>query len=350
MPTLLAFYIHHLDPFAIRFSETFGVRWYGIAYVAGFVAAYFLLRWFIRIGACDLKQSQVADFITICAIFGVMLGGRLGYMLLYRYDEFIAHPLTVFDIMGGGMASHGGIAGLVIATWFYARYTKLSWTGLGDNLVTVAPVGLFFGRIANFINGELYGRITNSRLAMKFPDELTELIPSGDGGTIWRFPTDQLHSLAERASDIAPGLVAKIDAASAQALANGYEAHYAVVDIIQKTSQENPAFREMLGTILNPRHPSQLYEALVEGLLLFVVMLAVRLRWKKAWHGILTGLFFILYAVGRISVENFREPDAERILGITRGQFYSLFMIAVGIAFLAYAVVTGRRAAKERSE
>ena len=179
MQTLLATYVHHLDPFAIRFTETFGIRWYGLAYVAGFLAAFFLLRWFVRLGACELKESQVGDFVTLCAIVGTMLGGRLGYMLLYNFDEFVAHPLSFFNFLGGGMSSHGGIAGIMAVAWIYAWRTKKSWAGLGDNLVTVAPVGVLCGRIANFINGELYGRATDSKFAMKFPDELSELAPSG---------------------------------------------------------------------------------------------------------------------------------------------------------------------------
>lgn len=343
MHSLLAVYVHHLDPFAIRFTESFGVRWYGLAYVAGFVVAFLMIRCFVRLGACELKQSQVADFITICAVLGTMVGGRLGYMLLYRFDEFVHNPISFFDILNGGMASHGGMAGLAIVAWFYARHTKTSWAGLGDNLVTVAPAGVFFGRLANFVNGELYGRVTQSRWAMKFPDELTELVPTPAGGLDWKYSIDQLRELASRAKDVAPDLLGKMDSLMKTAVENGYDAHFAVVRLVQDTSQDNPAFRALLGDILSPRHPSQLYEALVEGLLLFAIMLCLRLRWKNAYHGILTGIFFILYAIGRISVENFREPDAERILGITRGQFYSLFMIIVGGAFLAYGLIRKRR-------
>ncbi len=341
MHPLLAAYVHHLDPFAIRFTETFGIRWYGLAYVAGFVAAFFLIRWFVRIGASELKESQVGDFITLCAVLGTMVGGRLGYMLLYNFDELVANPLSFFDILGGGMSSHGGMAGITLVAWFYARYTKTSWAGHGDNLVTVAPVGLFFGRLANFVNGELYGRPTDSPLAMKFPDELNELERTANG-IEWKFPVSQLRELAANAGETAPGLLAKIDAAAAKALASGYDAHFAVVELVQETARENPAFRAVLGGILTPRHPSQLYEAFVEGLLLFAIMLAIRLKWRNAWHGFLTGIFFILYAVGRIAVENFREPDSSLVLGMTKGQFYSIFLFGAGAAFIAYAIVRKR--------
>lgn len=342
MSALLATYVHHLDPFAIQFTETFGIRWYGLAYVAGFVCAFLLIRWFVRIGASELKESQVADFVTILAVFGVMLGGRLGYMLLYNFDELVSNPRSFFDVLGGGMSSHGGIAGMTIAAWFYARYTKTSWAGLGDNLVTVAPVGVFFGRLANFVNGELYGRRTESALAMKFPDELHEVV-STPSGLAWMFPTAQLKELADKAGDAAPGLAEKVDSAISLALASGHDAHRAVVELIQEASLQSPAFRAMLGDILTPRHPSQLYEALVEGLLLFGILLAIRVRWKNLYHGVLTGLFFVLYAVGRIAVENFREPDSGHIGSLTKGQFYSTFMLVVGVAFLVYGFTRKRR-------
>lgn len=339
---MLATYVHHLDPFAIQFTETFGIRWYGLAYVTGFLAAFLLIRWFVKIGASELKESQVADFVTILSVFGVMLGGRLGYMLLYNFEELLSNPASFFDVMGGGMSSHGGIAGMTIVAWIYAKKTKVSWLGLGDNLVTVSPVGVFFGRIANFVNGELFGRKTDGPIAMKFPEELSEVVAAPNGFD-WMFPTSQLRDLAERAGETSPGLLGKVDAAISTAMTNGYDAHRAVVGLIQDASAENPAFRSMLGEILTPRHPSQLYEAVVEGLLIFLIMLAVRLKWKNLYHGVLTGLFFILYAIGRITVENYREPDSGHIAGLTKGQFYSTFMIVMGIAFLVYAFTRKRR-------
>lgn len=341
MHTFLATYVHHLDPIAIPVSGDFGIRWYGLAYVAGFMAAFFLMRWFVRIGASELKESQVGDFITVCAVFGTMVGGRLGYMLLYNFDELAANPLSFFDVLGGGMSSHGGMAGITITAWFYARYTKTSWAGHGDNLVTVAPVGVFFGRLANFVNGELYGRPTDSRFAMKFPEELNDLTKTA-GGLEWKFPTGQLRELAAKAGDAAPGLAAKVEAASVDAIAAGNDPHFAVVELIQAASRQSTAFRELLGGILTPRYPSQLFEAAVEGLILFLIMLAIRLKWKNAWHGTLTGTFFLLYAIGRILVENYREPDSGMIAGMTKGQFYSIFLIVAGVGFLAYGFLTKR--------
>lgn len=333
---ILATWVHSLDPFAIQFTETFGIRWYGLAYVGGFVAAYFVIRWFVRLGASELRENQVADFITICAI-GTMVGGRLGFMLLYNFGEFVANPTSFFDLLGGGMSSHGGIAGICLASWFYARYQKISWLGLGDNLVIVSTLGVFFGRIANFINGELYGRITSAPVAMKFPGELHEFTRDSNGFR-WLFPTDQLRSVAGEAEEVAPELLSQFDSVAGEAADRGFNPHGPVADLLIETSRENEGFRALLGEILHSRHPSQLYEAAVEGLIPCLALLAVRLRWKNLYHGILTGIFFLVYALGRITVENYREPDAAHILGMTRGQFYSLFMILVGIAFLVYAV------------
>ena len=304
--TLAAHWVHDLSPFLIRFSESFGIRWYGLSYVLGFLAAYLLMRWLVRKGCCELSEDQVADFITFGALLGVMLGGRLGYMLFYNFDEFIHKPWIFVQFLQGGMASHGGILGLVIFAWFYARRTKLSWAGLGDNLVVVCPVGVFFGRLANFINGELYGRTTEAGIGVIFPRAVSEL------------PLVQIRDILDRF-------------------------HAASIEHLVELSRQSPEIQAYIAQVVAPRHPSQLYEALIEGLLLFAILLVVRLKWKNLYHGILTGLFFILYAIGRISVETLREPDAEQIMGITRGQFYSVFMILIGVGFIAWGLKTKRR-------
>jgi len=342
MPAFLAVYIHNINPYVVHFYGRFGIRWYGLAYVAGFVAGWFLLRWFVRLKACELKETEVADFMTLCALFGVMLGGRLGYQLFYNLHDFLSNPLEFFRFLQGGMSSHGGILGVTIFSLVYAKIKKISWTGLGDNIVTVAPVGLFFGRIANFINGELYGRPTGSRFAMKFPDELNEVIRS-TGQLHWRYSLEKLQDFAEKCGSVAPGLKASVADAIASGRTMHLDPHGAVASAIIQTAHRNAEVRQLLGSILTPRHPSQLYEALIEGLLLFLTLLAVRLKWKNLYHGVLTGLFFILYACGRIAVEQFREPDAGLILGMTRGQFYSTFMIVVGAGFLIHGFVLRKR-------
>ena len=295
-----AFYVHHLSPFLIQFNEQFGIRWYGLAYIAGFISAFYIMKWLARKGYGSLKENQVGDFIFYAALFGVLIGGRLGYVLFYRPSMLTEDPLGIFRVWDGGMASHGGILGLVIFSWIYAWQHRISWTGIGDNLVAVAPVGLFFGRIANFINGELYGRAAAVPWAMQFPAELLD-------------HQDEATRAIEQTIKIDPSL-------------NN-------VPGIIAAARHNAQVRDILAGILTPRHPSQLYEASLEGILLFTLLMTIRLKFKKS-NGMTTGCFFILYPVMRITGEFFREPDAPLTGTLTRGQFLSLFMFLVGALFL----------------
>ncbi|HEY0790711.1 MAG TPA: prolipoprotein diacylglyceryl transferase [Chthoniobacterales bacterium] len=299
----LAYYVHHLSPFLIRFGGRFGIRYYGLAYLCGFIGAFYLLKWLARRGYGALAETQVGDFTFYAAFFGVLLGGRLGYVLFYRPDMLATDPLGILRVWDGGMASHGGILGVVIFSFIYAHRHRLSWPGIGDNLVSVAPIGLFCGRIANFINGELYGRPATVPWAMQFPAELFD-------------HPDEAAAALQQCSRVAPSL-------------NSVEA------IIESARTSQPV-RNVLAGILTPRHPSQLYEALLEGLLLFVLLMAVRLRVRSP-DGVVTGLFFIAYALVRIFGEMFREPDAPLTGSLSRGQFLSLFMIVVGLAFWWHA-------------
>ena len=308
-----AYYMHRLDPVIVKFTDSIQLRWYGLAYVAGFMAGYYLLRWWARRGIGVLKEEQVADFMTGAAIFGVLIGGRLGYMLLYDWNAFTADPLLFFKPWKGGMASHGGILGLFFYTLYWSRTRQQSWTGLGDNLVVAAPLGLFFGRIANFINGELYGRPTDVSWAMKFPEE----------ALTWREDDPRAQSVLGLLDGRVPeGLWPR--------------------DMVKPLAIKDDAFANQLAERLTPRLPSQLYAAALEGLALFAILFCVREKWPRAPHGLLTALFFIFYAVFRISDENFREPGGY-IMGLTEGQFYSTFMILIGAAFLVFALRSSRR-------
>src|SRR5438309_7539175 len=168
---MLAYFVDNFDPFIFRFWDNVGPRWYGFAYVLAFVSAYFIVRLLSKRGYCDLPPEHVSDFITWTALFGVLLGGRLGYVLFYK-PEMLREPLSLLRVWEGGMSSHGGMLGIFFFVLLYSRRRGLAWTNLGDNLVVAAPIGLFLGRIANFINGELYGRVTNVSWAMQFPKEL----------------------------------------------------------------------------------------------------------------------------------------------------------------------------------
>ncbi len=307
---MIGYYLHDLSPFLIRFGDKFGLRWYGLAYVAAFVVGFLLLRSFVRRGYCELRESQVSDFITLAALLGVMLGGRLGYMLFYDLDRFLDEPTLFFKFWDGGMASHGGILGIAAFTFIYARKTGISWRGIGDNLSTIAPLGLCFGRLANFINGELYGRKTDVAWGVQFPEEIREVhfvAPSGAGrDALW--------------TELAPFQLANETAAI-------------------EAARSSPEIQDILRDYLNVRHPSQIYQALMEGLALFLILYIARVRFPRLRHGILTGMFFIGYAAFRILGEHFRAPSDGFIGIFTRGQFFSLFMFGIGAAFLASALI-----------
>ena len=269
--SLSKYWVHDLSPFLWQFPDSFGnwgpggIRWYGISYLAGFVFAYFLLKTYYKNKRSPYDSEQILNFMTFL-VLGVLLGGRIGYSLLYRGNEFLQDPFMLLRVWEGGMASHGGFAGVCIAALLYARYSKQSPFPVGDLIVSVVPPGLFFGRIANFINGELWGRTTDVSWGVLFPK--------------------------------APGFAQEI-----------------------------------------ARHPSQIYAATLEGLCTFAF---VQWRfWKtdvtQRVPGRLAGEFLIAYSIARICNEFFREPDASLIMGMTRGQFYSIFLILGGIVLVRIA-------------
>ncbi|HAV12103.1 MAG TPA: prolipoprotein diacylglyceryl transferase [Opitutae bacterium] len=271
MATIDSYWVHDLSPFLIEFPNNplglDGIRYYGLSYLLGFIAAWWLLRVYNQRGKFAIDADARASLMT-AIILGVLGGGRLGYMLLYDLEAFLSDPLLILRVQDGGMASHGGFVGVLIAIIWFAWKQKIRVLALSDVLVTVGPLGLFFGRVANFINGELWGKVTTVSWAVIFP--------------------------------------------------GSPEKYTAAVG----------AF------VPEPRHPSQLYEATLEGLLPFLY-----LQWRywktKPTIGQLSGEFLISYGVTRIICEIFREPDADLILGLSRGQFYSIFMILAGAAIIA---------------
>lgn len=300
---VLAYYLHQLSPFIIEIREGFGLRWYGLAYVAAFVLGYLFYRRLAARGYTEMPPDDVADFITWAAVFGVMLGGRVGWILFYGLRQ--DHPADPwwwpFAVWEGGMSSHGGILGLVLFTLYWARRHRISWTSIGDSLVVVAPLGLGLVRLANFVNGELFGKPASVPWAMLFPNELYD----------------------------APALAAKLGLADGSSIAGYLQA-----------ARHDPQLAEALRSVLTPRHPSQLYEALLEGLVLFLALWVLRTRCRVP-RGVITGAFFILYAVLRIVGEIFREPDRAWAVGpLSAGQFLSLFLLVIGAAFLAWGLRT----------
>lgn len=322
-------YVHDLDPVIFSLTESLKVRWYGLAYLAGFILGWWVLKKLAEKKLFPMVPDKVSDFIAYGAFLGVFLGGRIGYVLFYMLpdpegrEQIAEDPLTIIKVMDGGMSSHGGMLGLVLFAWFYSRKHKIPWTALGDGLVVVAPLGLFFGRVANFINGELFGTRA---------DSLPWLV---------KFPGAVFNAACEENENY--GAVMRVAIASSEgpvrerlitALETGYGGEAALTAAVRASE----TVRSAIEPFLYQRHPSQLYEAVVEGLLIFILLLVLRIRFRRLPNGLLTGLFFILYGAGRILVENYRVPDSALVWDIfTKGQFYSLFLILAGVAFTIYA-------------
>lgn len=272
-------YIHNINPIVVELGGPLAVRWYGLSYLMSFIAAILLLRRWSKKGAFQVPVPEVGNFVILLAFFGVFLGGRLGYLLLYNFDSLLADPLYAFRVWEGGMSSHGGLIGVILFILWYAKKHNHSFWNLTDNMACTASLGFAFGRLANFVNGELWGRITTAKWGMVFPQEL--------------------------------GL------------------HYGEYD--------RPMIEKMVAAgELTARHPSQLYQAFSEGFLVFGIMLLLRCTpWGKR-SGALSASYLVLYALARIAMECFREPDnGTFFIGwLTKGQFYSALMV-LGAAIIA---------------
>lgn len=275
------YFIHNIDPVIVHIYGPISIRWYGVAYLLGFLTAYLLLRILSKRGKFQVPIEETGNFIVMMGVFGVIIGGRLGYCLFYGLQDWLKDPLYIFKVWEGGMASHGGIIGVILFILWYARHHHVSFWNLIDNVACVAPAGLFFGRMANFINGELWGRVTTVSWAMIFPGELGYF----DSSAVSR---DKVVALVENGA-------------------------------------------------LQPRHPSQLYEAVGEGLLLFGVLWWLRGRKCSDRPGFLSAAFLFVYAAARIVVEFFREPDSTVYMEwMTKGQLFSFVMLAGGL-FLVWS-------------
>ncbi|MBD5405464.1 prolipoprotein diacylglyceryl transferase [bacterium] len=252
----------NISPIAFYFLGL-PVRWYALAYIAGFLISFYLIKYFLRHNTNNTVSYRNLDDLFTYMIFGIILGGRLGYVLFYNFTYYLSNPLEILQIWHGGMSFHGGLIGSITALFLWCKRYKKNFLYMSDILCTCAPIGLFFGRIANFINGELYGRITTSKLGIIFPNT------------------------------------------------NGL-----------------------------PRYPSQLFEALTEGLILFIILMCLRrLKNIRNRYGLIAFIFVGGYAISRIIVENFREPDEQ--IGfisahITMGQILSTPMLLLSIGGIIY--------------
>ena len=247
----------YIDPVALSIG-TVQLRWYGLMYLAGFALGWVLGRWRAARPGSGWTAPDVDDLLT-CVMIGIILGGRLGYVLFYDLPVYLSDPMEVVRIWNGGMSFHGGLLGVLVAFWYFARTRNRSFLDVSDFIAPLIPQGLFFGRLGNFINGELWGKVSDVPWAMIFP---------GAGPL--------------------------------------------------------------------PRHPSQLYEALLEGIVLFILLWAFSARKRK--QGAVSGLFAVGYAVFRFAVEFVRVPDAQ--LGylafgwLTMGQLLCLPLLLVGLWLL----------------
>jgi len=247
-----------IDPILIHIGPL-AIRWYSLAYIGGIIFAWWYIRKLTQKPGAAMSAAHIDDFIT-WAVFGIILGGRIGYVLFYRPEAYLHDPVAILRLWDGGMSFHGGFAGVVLAVIFYVRKHKLDLMRVADIVAIVSPIGLLTGRIANFINGELWGRPTA-------PDAWYGMI----------FPSDRLQV---------------------------------------------------------PRHASQIYEAIGEGIILFLILqfLYHKTRVAKDMPGVLAGIFIAGYGLVRILIENVRQPDegVAFIAGLSRGQLLSvpMFMLA----------------------
>ncbi|HUY67865.1 MAG TPA: prolipoprotein diacylglyceryl transferase [Alphaproteobacteria bacterium] len=259
---MLALIFPPLNPVAFSFGPI-EIRWYALAYLAGFLIGWAVCLRLARQNPNGPGAQDYDDFLT-WGVIGTVLGGRIGYILIYQPDYYFAHPLQMLEVWHGGMSFHGGMLGVILAALFFARRRKLNFLGFTDVLACVVPIGLGLGRIANFINGELFGRPTDMPWGMIFP----------------------------RGGDV-------------------------------------------------PRHPSQLYEAFMEGLVLFLIMLWLSQKKSiRARPGFLSGAFLMLYGLFRFGLEFFRQPDPQLGLiweGLSMGQLLCIPMMLFGIYLIFYS-------------
>jgi phosphatidylglycerol:prolipoprotein diacylglycerol transferase len=309
----------HLDPVAIDFPGPIDVRWYGLGYLVAFTVGYLVLRHLSRTGFLRLSEEAIGDLI-FGLIVGTILGGRLGYILFYDFGEFAAHPARILRIWEGGLSFHGGLIGVLLAAWWFTRKHQVTFLHLGDSLALAVPFGIFAVRVANFINGELFGRVASASVPWAM-----------------RFPTDPV-ALAALGAEGAPMREREL-----------------IIDQAYRTGTWD-AIRAMVPL----RHPSQLYEALGEGLLLGLVLWAAyrwtRRRGNRPPDGTFGGIFLLGYGLVRATLEQFRQPDAQfrgpgdplgTVLGpFTMGQVLSAFMILAGVGLLVRSWVVARRRVK----
>ncbi len=257
--------IPQINPVAIQITEQFGIKWYSIAYIIGILIANLLIKKIIVLKKIKMKTEDIDDYMVYFVI-GMIVGARIFYCIFYDFNFYTNNPIEIFKIYKGGQSFHGAIIGIYVASYFFCKKRQISTLMLGDLISLFAPIGIFFGRIANFINNELVGVYTNSNFGVVLPGELF------------------------------------------------------------------------------PRHPSQIYEAMTEGVLIFIVnMILISKTNILKYNGRLLSVFLVLYSIFRFINEFFRQPDwSLKILGIdfSAGQIFSLPMFFTGIAIFFYVKIS----------
>lgn len=333
-------WFHSIDPFVWQISGNFGIRWYGIAYLLGFVAGFALLYWLAKRGSVRTPKSRTLDVILIL-VFGVVLGGRLGFAIVYEPELFTTFTRDfpfwgLLKIHKGGMASHGGMVGVAVAAWVISRGFPDERTPEGrierigrcpvlhvfDIAAFIAPPGLMLGRLANFVNGELLGKI----VAMP-----------GERGPWWSVQYPQELG-TKQAPELTEAQKAALEQAVNEVRTQGQTFSEALDVLLLKAARHDPHVIEQLRPLVSARHPSQLYQAFAEGVVVFAVLFLVWLRPRKP--GVISAWFLIVYGIGRILTELWRLPDAQfamqRIAGLSRGQWLSVAMVVIGCGLLAW--------------
>ena len=326
-------YYHQLDPFLIHFHGNIGIRWYSMAYILAVVFAYFSGQYLIKKGCLQIPLNKLMDSIVFGAM-GAVIGGRLGYCLFYAPDLFLSFNGSfpfwgALKVHEGGMSSHGGILGFLISQVLYAYRYKLSFFSLMDLGALSGAFGIFLGRIANFINGELYGRVVegSSWFSVRFPSEVL----------LWASQPDlykkQLLSLKEIASSVDTTLVkvsspdiwvewVNKSSLSPDSVYSSYISY--ISQLIVQSANQSPV-KELLEPLLSLRYPSQLYQSFFGGLLPFILMSLFWLKPRKA--GFISLVFIMSYLSFRILTEFYRQPDHHigfQLFDLTRGQWLSV--------------------------
>lgn len=320
-------YLHNLDPFAIEFPASWtalklvpeGIRWYGLSYIAGFVLAWLLFSWMVKTKRSTLPSRDAVTDLMFYIIIGVLVGGRLGYVFFYKPSLIWDPPLVgLIQVWDGGMASHGGMIGVALACIIFAKRRGISALHLCDLAVFAAPFGLSLGRLANFVNGELPGKVLPASMqsypsssplidppwwGIKYPDEIFSWINLPDERLI---QVDQMRSIVTD------------------------DKHF-YQNVVVALKEGNTQVISAIDPLLTTYYPSQLIQALTDGPILILALMLVWLRPRKP--GVVGGWFLMVYGLLRIFSEIFREPDAGVALlfnVVSRGQLLSILMIIFG--------------------